>query len=380
MIEQIDFQSTTESGPLVFKTGGIFMFAGLWFLLLGLAMTAGLIWMAVFVPDGPPLWLRVLLLVFAAIPLAAAAFGLLLTFGGERITLDAGERQVRIAYGRWWTWKREVRSFEDFYAVEVHRQSTKVGAHDEGGQPTYPVRLLSGGDEVELTNISSYRNARAIAEKAADYLSLPLHEATESETVIREAGALDESLAQRAKRLGEDVQWPKLPRGSRIEVRHQNETTLLDLPRPNRKMIAEGVLSLGFLLIVYGGTLGGVAYFLGDWLDEFGFNSGENVWPAVIRSVTIIPVVYILFFGIVLLTTRERVAVSPRVFKRIWRFPIGTWTRKIPAGEIEELLSDSDDVILRTDRTSCRVGYALDKKERRWLREAIRFLLVKKSG
>ena len=46
---------------------------------------------------------------------------------------------------------------------------------------------------------------------------------------------------------------------------------------------------------------------------------------------------------------------------------------------IEELLSDSDAVILRTDRTTCRVGLALDKQERRWVREAIRYLLVKRS-
>jgi hypothetical protein len=89
-----------------------------------------------------------------------------------------------------------------------------------------------------------------------------------------------------------------------------------------------------------------------------------------------IPVIYFLGFGLVLLLARERVAISARVFKRVWQFPLGSWTRRIPIGDIEELVSSTDDVIIRTDRSSCRVGCTLNSRERRWLRDAIQYLLV----
>ncbi len=379
MSERMNPQSSPQTAPLVFKTGGMVMLVGIWFLLIGLALGGGSIAMAVLAPgDSGSMWFRVALFVFAVIPLAAAVFGLLLTFGGEHITLDRSAREVRIRYGRWWTWKRETRPLSEFHAVELHRQSTTISSRrDSSGRPSHPVRLLSTGDEIELANVGDYRKARTIAEEVANYTGLPLHEATERQTVVREAGTLDESIADRARRLGEEVKWSNPPGDSRIELRHEGDTTLILLPRPDRKLTMEGLLGIGFLLLIYGGGLAGAAYFIGNWLDKAGIDAGTGIWPAVIWSLPIIPAVLILLFGAALLIGRECVAVSPRMFKRTWQFPFGGWTRKIPAGEIEELLGDTDDVILRTDRTTCRVGFVLNKKERRWLATAIRYLLVK---
>jgi len=371
--------STSDSQSLVFKTGGMIMLAGTWLALIGLTLTAGLIGMAVLIPaDEIPFWLRVGLMVLAAIPLAFAALGVWLTFGGQRVTLDAAARQVCIDYGRWWTWKREIRSFDEFEAVELHRRATIVGVDRGGaGRPTYPVRLLSGGDEVELADAGSERKARAIAERVANHTGLPLHVEMDGEMTVREAGRLDESLAERARRLGDDVRWPKLPADSRIAVQTLGEETILKLPRPNRKLFLEGVLGVVFLVLVYGWALGAAAYFLVGWLAGFGIDPTTSAWPVLVWALPIIPIVYILGFGMILLVGRERIVISPRVFKRVWRFPVGSWTRRIPAGKIEELVDNKDDVILRTDRASCRLGFALDKKERRWLRKAIRHLLVK---
>lgn len=379
MSSHSNIEFASRSAPLVFKTGGIFVFIGAWFLLIGLGLVGLAVALAFFMPgEAPPIWMRVGLLVFASVPLAAAVLGFLLTFGGERVALDAGVRQVRIGYGRWWTWKRETRSFDDFHAVEIRRQSSMGSTRSRSrARATHPVRLLSGGDEVQLADVTDYQKARAIAERVADYTGLSLHDATEGETAVREAGTLDESLAERARRLGEDVQWPTMPPDSRVQVHHLGDATVLDLPRPNRKMILEGVIGLGFLLAIYGGAFGGAAYFLRGWLEKFGVDGTGSVWPVVIWTLALVPVVYILLFGVALMVGRERVAVSPRVFKRIWRFPVGAWTRKIPADEIEELLGGGDAVIVRTDRGRYRIGFALDKEERRWLHHAVRYLLVK---
>lgn len=369
---------SVNTTPLVFKTGGLVMFVGVWFLLLGVALTSGAVFLAALpAEDGPGLWLRVLLVVMAAVPLAFAVLGVLLTFGGEHITLDGVQRQVRIRHGRWWTWKRVSRAFDEFYAVELHRQHTRIGVEHDGGPPTYPVRLLSGGDEVELASMRNERKAREIAERVARHTGLPLHDAREREKTVRAADALDESLAERARRLGEDVSWPRLPRNSRIDVHYYGDETYVDLPRPSRKMVIEGILGLVFLLAIYGGALGGLAYGLRNVLRDVGVFSDGGLAAAAVWAVPLIPVVYILVFGLVLLLARERVVVSPRLVKRVWQLPIGAWTRRIPAGEVEELVDRHNDVLVRTDRGEYKIGFTLGKGERRWLRAALRYLLVK---
>jgi len=379
MSELARHPSISQSRPQVFKTGGVFALMGLWFLLIGLVLTGGSIAAAILAPSAPGvIWLRVLLLVFTAIPLGAAVLGFLMLFGGERITVDAGAGEVHVSRGRWWTWKRETRPLSEFHAVEIHRQSSNMGSRRGcGGQATHPIRMVARADEIELADIVNYHKARALAERVADYTGLPLHEATERETIIREAGMLNESIAERARRLGDDVEWPKLPRGSRIELHHYGDTTHIVLPRPNPRQTMEGLLGMGFLLIVYGGGLAGIAYIFGTWLTKAGIVADGGIGWAVLWALPIVPVVYIGLFGAALLIGRECVSVSPRVFKRAWRFPFVAWMRRIPADQIEELLGNTDDVIVRTDRTTCRVGFVLNKQERRWLAAAIRYVLVK---
>lgn len=378
----LNVTKSQNTSPLVFKTGAQVMLVGVWFFLIGGTMTAGMVWLAFVQWTGPdevntPMWVRVALLVGAAFPLAGAALGVLLTFGGERITIDTGDRQVRVVYGRWWPWKRETHSLDEYDAVEMHVQSTRMGGETHGsGQPTHPVRLLAGGDELQLANVTSYRTARSIAEQVSSYTGLPLHDATEGEAVVREADSLSESLAERGNRLGEQVEWPKLRRNSRIEVYPHGHDTVIDLPRLSSQKFREGVIGVVFLLALYGGAMYGGVFFLRSGLQGFGIDATQGIWASLTWAVPMIPVAYILLFGVALLVARERIAISPRAFRRIWQFPIGSYTRKIPIGEIEELLSDGDDVIIRTDRATCRVGFTLDKKDRKWLREAIRYLLV----
>ena len=242
--------------------------------------------------------------------------------------------------------------------------------------PNFPVRLLCGGDEVELSNGWGERQARAIGERVAGYLGLPLHDETSGEMVVREAGTLDESIAARAQRLGEQVCWPSPARHKRILVRAEGDATVLELPRPSRKMIKEGVIGLVFLLVIYGGALGGLAYAWGSQLTQLGDGTATTLGGAIVPAALIIPVVYILLFGVALLVARERVEITPRALRRIWLFPKGSWTLKLPVDQIEEIVESGDDVELRTDRKNCRVGYALNKQERRWLRQAIRYLLI----
>jgi hypothetical protein len=350
--------------------------AGVWILLIALALAAGGVLFAA-APFGEPvpLWIRVGAALFAAVASGFAALGFLITFAGERITIDQATRTIHVRYGRWCTWKRTSRSFNDFHAVRLDARSTRVGT-EHSGQVAYVTLLLAGGDELELAQTHSDVKGRATAERVANLLNLPLHDTTHRETVVRAAGLLDESLAERAHRLGERPAWPRPPRNSRIEIRTLGDETVLILPRPSRKLLFEGVIGLGFLLVVYGGTLGYAAYSLRAWVTRQSFYADNALMQAAVWALPLVPVLYILIAGVVLLIAREHVAVSPRMLKRTWRLPIGSWTRRIPTDAIEDLRRDTDDVVIGTDRGKCRIGFTLTRSERRWLRDALHYLLV----
>jgi hypothetical protein len=372
------FPTESSQRPRVFRTGGGVILVGFWLLLIGLGLASAAVAMVVLGGAEIPFVVRVGLLVVATLPLAVAGLGGLMMFGGERITIDPRARRVEIARGLWWIWERETKPLDAFHAVHVIRQIS-TSNDPEGGRNTstsYPVRLLAAEDEVELAAPGGYQRARQLAEEVARLTALPLHDATEREAVVREVAELDESLAERARRLGERVRWPGEPPDGRVRVTTFGEETTIELPAAWRGRLWEGVFTVAGLMGIYAFGLFGLGFFVRSILLGFGVQADEGFWPAVVWAVPAAPVLYVFLLGVTFLTVRESVVVSPRVLKRVWRLPVGRFTKRIPIGEIEDLVSDRDQVILRTDRTSCRVGFALDKRGRKWLRGAVHYLLV----
>lgn len=377
----MDVQPETSRSlrPRVFRTGGVAILAGLVFIVVGLGLTVAAVAIVVLGGIEIPFVLRVGLLVLATVPLAAAGLGVCLTLGGERITIDPQTRQIDIAHGRWWVWKREAKTLDTCTAIHIHREvSTGPAGRDRGANASrrYPVRLLSVEDEIELGAPGEYQRARRFAEDVARLTQLPLHDATEREAVVRGAAELDEPLAARAERLGEQVRWPGDPPDNRIWVMARGEETTIALPPAWKGRLWEGVITILVLMAMYAFALFGLGFVIRHVLLAFEIPADSGFWPAVVWAVPVAPVLYILLLGVSFLTLRESVVVSPRVFRRVWRLPVGRLVKRIPIAEIEEILSDRDDVLLRTDRTTCRVGFSLDKRNRRWLRAAVHYLLV----
>ncbi len=356
------------------------MLVGVGFMLLGLALGGGCVAGAVLLPaESVGLPVRAVLVVLATLPLLTAALGFLLTFGGQRITIDGASEQVRITYGRWWPWERETRPLGDFNSVGICREVAAAPHHGgSGGTASHPIRLQGDGDEVELAGFSKYDQARRKAEQIAGFVGLALCDSTLGETVVREAGTLDESLRERAIRLGEAVEWPRPPRSNRIELRHSGDETIMDLPRISLRQRKGDLIGTVVLLIIWSAMAVPGLLLFRSFLGETHSNLWLHFAQAGLVSLPVLPVVYVALGVLVLLTVRERIVVSPRLLRREWRFPVGCWTRRVPAGEIEELLIDGDDVVVRTDRTRCRFGVSLTAGERRWLRDAVRYVLVGK--
>jgi len=370
-------QPNAAQKKLTYRYGGMAILVGLAFLVFGLVMTGGLLYVAFAGGEDFSFWPRVLAAVCAAFPFAFVVLGLLLTLAGHVVVVDPLKNEVHIRYGQWTAWKREQVSFKDFDRVELFLQVAEHRAADDGAShPTYLIRLLGPQQEIDVCDRSGYQQARAVAENISSTIGIELHDATSEKASIRRPDELNQSLQQRSQRIGESAEWPKKTGGQRFEVIDQSNATLIHIPKPSKKMIREGVFGLLFLLVLYGGSLGGTAYYLRNWLDSLTEKAGAVWWHPIIYAAPVVAVLYVIFPGIVFLLSREEVAVSPTSLKHTRRFAVGQWSRTLANDRIEEIVVEGDDVVVRSDEKPVKLGVALEKKERQWLQKAVKHLLV----
>jgi hypothetical protein len=367
------------SSQLRFRTGTGVMAVGCFFTLLGLGMASLVMAMVCLVPsDQMNPWLRAALVLAALFPLSVAALGVLLTFGGTRVTLNGTTREVRITYGRWWPWKREGRSFDDFRGVQIVAASTAGFAGrtgPSGGGPSYPIRLLAAGDEVELWDGGSYKHARRRAEAVAELMQLPLHDESVAGGSIRAADALNESVRDSMRREGKRGPWPALPRNSRIQFEHRPGEIVIDLPRVSLREHRADIIGTAVLVVIWAGIAAlGLFAFRGFLFGDDG-PGWQRLVQAVLLSIPFLPAAMLTAGSIVLLSVRERLIVSPRMVRRVWRWPLGSWVRLMPIAELEELLIGDGHLVARSDRTTLRLGLMRSADEVRWLRDAIRYAI-----
>ncbi len=356
-----------------FRNGLSVALIGVFFCLLGTLGVIGLVFIATRPAEGGiPSTVRIALVAMTALPLAFIVLGGWLSLAGERVTLDPPRREVRIAYGLWWVWEREVVPLTAFEAIGLTREVARVGHGDPHGSAAHVIRLLGAARETELARRGDYHAARRLAESLCTLCDLPLRDMTEAETVEREAGTLQESLGQRARRLGEAAAWPSPLTDNRIETTSEPGLTTLHLPRPDGAMIREGILSLAFLLAIYGGALVALGFFLRSLLAAV----QREAWLPLVWGAALLPIVALLLFGCFLLLAREQVAVSHRGLRRTWEIAGLTLRRAYPGDELEDLVCNRDELLLRSDRRTLRIGFALRSGERRWLGRALRHLLT----
>ena len=352
-----------------FVTGRWFIAVG-WFLAaIAMALCLGALYVAMAASEDMPLIVRLGLMLVVGVLLAVAAFGVLISLGGERIEIDRQADEVRIARGLWMTWQRETQPLNGFHSVRCYRRISRMaGEHDAGRD--YPVLLCGAGRELELAAPSRYTMARATAESLAKWLDLDYEDATERETVLRHPEDLDRSLVERLHAEGQQPQF-RWPKSTRFQRSQWGDAVIIHLPRLTRWQLLEGVLSLLFLIVIYGGSAFGVVYGL-----TRAVNGGSLLSLWWLLGIAALPVIWILSFGVVFLAAREEVWISPRGVKRVWRLPLGSWTSRLGASEIEEIVDDGDRVILRSDRRRLKLGIMLPKAERKLLRQAVTYYLA----
>lgn len=334
------------------------------------------------------------------VPFMAVGGGLM--FGRAGVDIDRRRGKVT----SWWGLMVPLRSkhaeLTEFTHVTVRR---KVIRNKNSTSIVYPIALARSGDDLDCETHSDYTKSRTRAEELAKFVGLNLHDSTGGQTVIHEADYLDESVADRAKRLGLAVEWPELPAGSAIQYETVGESAVIRLPPPGFQW---------FYLVMAVPALIFVGFFVFTFLIPF--TSMSDDMPAGIRIFFygFMSLFIILPLGGVLVpafrgsSLRETVAASWQGIQIERKGLIGTKKWTFPAEELEELMvnrpnfSAVPDAIrvnlgpivkalstarrsgqapglrLRSDRELCTFGAALSDDELDWLEKALTYILVHK--
>jgi len=236
-----NFTSITVTGDQleIREGGGCLAFFGLPFLLAGLFVmsTPYLLATGRMSMEGggePEWWMFPFLFLFGAV---FAGVGAALVFGRKGIIVDRSRGLIIEWKGLLVPMKRKERSLARFDGVNLKKE-------DGGDSPdTYPVEL-QGPTEKPFRVIApaSFEEGRKNAETVARFLNFPLADSISGKKIVREPDRLDESAAQRARRLGEDFIPPPRPLDMRSKIEVSGNGLAIELP--GRGIGASALLNL----------------------------------------------------------------------------------------------------------------------------------------
>lgn len=277
-----------------------------------------------------------------ALALLAGAFCLLVRGG---IHLDR-RRRVEVS---WWSvlglGRRKETSFAGCDRVEIEKDSG-----DSDSPTTYPARL-AGPDGVEPLTLDAptdYQRARRAAEAVARFLSLPLHDCSAGDVVVRQPAELDEPLRSRLRRTGGPPHLPPAPPAPKARVEQTHEGLRVEVVGAGPS--ATAWLPVGCAVLF--AALVGVAFWSGTIRSPRPFAIAVGVFVAL-------PILAALGAAARHLLQRT-VVVAGRLGLRVEQASLlGRTVIEIPADELEEL------VIVRPDAPPLPEG-AASAEQWRW--------------
>jgi len=378
------------------KGGGCLALFGLPFLLMGVFMTFMAFKGEVQTDSGEEAspWM----VMMVTVPFMAIGAGFM--FG--RAGVDIDRRSGRVV--SWWGLMVPIRStrddLSDFTHVSLRR---KVIRNKNSTRTVYPVALAREGDDLDCESPGDYTQARNKAEELAKFAGLNLHDSTGAQTVIHEADYLDESVADRARRLGLAIEWPELPAGSSGQYETVGESAVIRLPPPGFQW---------FYVVMLIPALAFVGFFVFTFLLPFTQNAADMPPGIRLFFYGFMSLFIILPIGGVLIPAfrgsalRETVAASWQGIQVERKGLVGTKKWTIPAEELEELSvnrprfssargqvppqlgkvikdlsiarrsGQAPGLRLRSDKDLCTFGAALSDDELDWLEKALTYILV----
>ncbi len=114
--------------------------------------------------------------------------------------------------------------------AEERTRTDKDNTNRRHTYTVYPVRL-EGQEWIELGAKENFQSARALAEKVAKYVELPLADSTSGKISLRATADLDKSLAEQLQQEGVVLELPQLPAETKLHVETGDGKVRIELPR-----------------------------------------------------------------------------------------------------------------------------------------------------
>ena len=371
MLMDANVKKITRSGTGPISIGRYWLSFGLAFFAVGLSL-----FLSFLESSSPGGWATTgNVAILVGVTVLLGAIFMCVRFG---VILDRRRRTVTT----WWGLLVPLHKTEHPFSRSHH---VTVSLEERGADPSYevfPERLEGAGTgAITLQELRDYDKARRLAEEVAKFLDLGIRDRSSGEEVERDAGTLDQSIRQRAKRLGLTSRMPQQPPGARSSVSFggNGSTATIDIPP-----LAHWIWFVLLGLLPAG---------LGAFLIAFDPKLNKDL-PDMGRLLFIFLVLLCLILPICLFIAprHQRLVVSPDGLILTRRGIFGTNTTRLQADEIEEVeiapymksplggYAEGRVLVIRSDRGSVELGAARSEKELQWLRDVLVHVLTAASG
>lgn len=309
------------------------------------------------------------------------------------IMLDRQRRTVTTWWGLLVPFNLTRHPISQAHFVSISREERVNYAKYSPPYEVFPVRLeRAGADSITIQELTIHEprdhdKARHLAEDIAKFIQLGIRDRSSGNEIIREAGALDQSLQQRLRRPVRSMPLPAQPPNARAIFKYggTRAPTTIEIPVVGRS--GRWLLQMIFIA----GVTAIVSELLAS-LDLYPADMAMRMAAGMPTLFTFVLVLIVLGGTLPLLLRtailRERLVVSPDKLIVTQRDIFGTKTTRLMGGEIEEVeVTDARHgiyrgvatfgggtgrVVIRSDRASIALGAALSNPEEvKWLRDVL---------
>lgn len=322
--------------------------------------------------------------IFVGVPVLLGAIFMCVHSG---VMLDRQRRTITTWWGLLVPFHKTEHPFSQTHYVTLSREERRAG---RGGRyEVFPVRLEGPGtDAIALHEPRNHDKARQLAEEIAKFIHLGIRDRSSGTEVSRDAGVLDQSLRQRARRAIRPVPLPAQPPQARaiFEYGGTRTPTTIEIPPVGRTV-------LWFLLAIF--TAGAIVIVSELFIWRRGDLADMDVGMRALFTFLLI-LSFILPLPLRTAILRERLVVSPDELVVTRQDIFGTKTTRLMADEVEEVEvthakrgiyrgyatfgGGTSRVVIRSDRGSIELGAALSNPEEvKWLRDALVHVLTSAS-
>jgi hypothetical protein len=262
--------------------------------------------------------------------LSLAPGALLLALGVFCLFVRGGahlDRRRRIQVS-WWNalgfGRRRETSFAGCDRVEIGKHSG-----DSDSPTTYPITLAGpeGVKPLRLDAPADYQRARRSAEGVARFLSLPLHDRSAGETLVRQPAELDEPLRTRLRRTGGAPDLPPEPAVRKATVQQTNDGLRVETVGPGPTVAA-------WLPVVFAGAFAVIVGFT-FWR---GLRYSPKTFAVALGVFMALPILSALRIALRNVLQRTVVMAGHMGLRVEQAFLLGRKVTEIPADELEELI------------------------------------------